>query len=123
MFTDGLSHALTIQSKPSGFGSSVNGGELLALALATCYCNDLYREAVGRGIDVDGVEVTVDAVFGAAGEPATRIDYRVVIRSPAPPERVRELAIHTDQIAEIQNTLRLGMSVRLVEVDIGGAGP
>ena len=38
-------HSLMIPAKPDGRGSSVNGGELLFLALATCYCNDLYREA------------------------------------------------------------------------------
>jgi organic hydroperoxide reductase OsmC/OhrA len=38
-------HSLTIPPKPAGFGSSANGGELLFLALATCYCNDIYREA------------------------------------------------------------------------------
>ena len=38
-------HALDIPSKLTGFGSSANGGELLFLALATCYCNDIYREA------------------------------------------------------------------------------
>lgn len=37
--TDGTTHRLEILLKPSGFGSSANGGELLFLALATCYCN------------------------------------------------------------------------------------
>ena len=35
--------ALSIAPRPAG-GSSVSGGELLFLALATCYCNDIYRE-------------------------------------------------------------------------------
>ena len=37
--------SLSISPKESGFGSSLNGGELLFLALATCYCNDICREA------------------------------------------------------------------------------
>ena len=41
--TDGVERALAIPAKQSGRGSSVNGGELLMLALATCYCNDLFR--------------------------------------------------------------------------------
>lgn len=48
--TNGTSQSLTIPAKASGLGSSVNGGELLFLALATCYGNDLYREAGKRGI-------------------------------------------------------------------------
>ena len=42
-------HSLAIPPKPAGFGSSTNGGELLFLALATCYCNDIYREAAKLG--------------------------------------------------------------------------
>ena len=51
--------SISIPPKDGGNGSSVNGGELLFLALATCYCNDLYREANKRGIDVSGVDVEV----------------------------------------------------------------
>jgi len=43
--TAGHEQSLQILPKQEGFGSRVNGGELLFLALATCYCNDLYREA------------------------------------------------------------------------------
>lgn len=32
---------LEIRPKETGKGSSVNGGELLFLSLATCYCNDI----------------------------------------------------------------------------------
>ena len=45
-------HSITIPSKSNGFGSSVNGGETLFLALAICYCNDLYREAEKKSINV-----------------------------------------------------------------------
>ena len=48
--TDDNVHSILIPPKPSGFGSSTNGGELLFLALATCYCNDIYREATKRNI-------------------------------------------------------------------------
>lgn len=33
-------HNINIPPKATGFGSSANGGELLFLALATCYCNE-----------------------------------------------------------------------------------
>jgi len=46
--TNDRQHSITIAPKPEAFGSSVNGGELLFLALATCYCNDIYREAAKR---------------------------------------------------------------------------
>lgn len=71
--TDDHSHSLEIQPKPGGFGSSANGGELLFLALATCYCNDIYREAGRLGIQVQRVEVEVHGEFGAPGEPARNV--------------------------------------------------
>jgi organic hydroperoxide reductase OsmC/OhrA len=43
--TNDAAKNLQIASKPNGYGSPVNGGELLMLSLATCYCNDIYREA------------------------------------------------------------------------------
>lgn len=111
--TNGQSHALAIPPKSTGMGSSANGGELLALALATCWCNDLYREAAARGITVHGVEVQVDARFGGPGEPAREIRYHARVESDAPGQDVRALIEHTDRVAEVHNTLRAGIQVRL----------
>lgn len=121
--TNGTVRTLEIPAKRGGGGSSVNGGELLALALATCYCNDLYREAARVGIGVRSVDVHVETHFGAAGEPASRIRYRAIISADAPERAVRDLAEHTDRVAEVHNTLRLGMSVELEGVTIRPADP
>jgi organic hydroperoxide reductase OsmC/OhrA len=111
--TGGKSHTLDVQPRGSGLGSSANGGELLCLAMATCYCNDIYREAAKRGIEVIGVEVQANAEFEAEGAPAKRLSYRVVVRANAPDASIRELIAHTDKVAEVQNTLRLGLPVAL----------
>jgi uncharacterized OsmC-like protein len=57
--TNGQRKNILIPSKDSGYGSSINGGELLLLSLAVCYCNDIYREAVKRSINIFEVEVEV----------------------------------------------------------------
>src|SRR5512135_63834 len=101
--TNALTHSLTIPAKASGFGSSANGGELLFLALATCYCNDIYREAEKQGIAVQGVEVTVEGDFGAPGEPARDVTYQARVTAQASEEAIRLLMEQTDQLAEIQN--------------------
>ena len=111
--TNGQSRELAIPPKSGGRGSSANGGELLALALATCYCNDLYREAAARGIAVHGVEVEVDAEFGGVGEPARQIRYRARVQADAPDHVIRQLVEHTDRVAEVHNTLRGGINVTL----------
>lgn len=105
---------LIIPSKPLGKGSSVNGGELLCLSLATCFCNDLYREAARYDIEINSVEVTVRGEFGDAGEPASNITYEVIAQSSShSPQEIAELIRHVDRVAEVHNTLRLGTSVTL----------
>ena len=71
--TNEQEQSLTIAPKSGGSGSSVNGGELLFLALATCYCNDIYREAKKRGIEVRRVEVEVSGSFGVRGRRRRRL--------------------------------------------------
>ncbi len=116
--TNDTTHTIEIPPKPSGYGSSANGGELLFLALATCYCNDIYREADRRGIMVTAVEVTVDGNFGAPGEPARNVTYRAKVIGRASATELEALARHTDTVAEIQNTLRGGTPVTMGEIEI-----
>jgi uncharacterized OsmC-like protein len=115
--TNGREQSLAIAHKADGFGSSVNGGELLFLALATCYCNDLYREGRKRGIEIAKVEVEVSGDFGAEGAPAKDIRYRASVDAKAPREAIVELMRHTDTVAEIQNTLRASSPVSLEECE------
>jgi uncharacterized OsmC-like protein len=110
-------HSIVIPPKPTGYGSSANGGELLFLALASCYCNDIYREAAKWNIQVERVEVHVEGEFSAEGEPAKNVTYRAKVFSPASEEEIHELMKFTDTVAEIQNTLRTEMSVVLTEIE------
>ncbi len=104
---------LAVPSKPSGQGSAVNGGEFLMLALATCYCNDLYREAARLDIPVEGVVVEATANFPGIGLAATNIRYAVTVSSPAAAQDVADLVRQTDAVAEVHNTIRAGAAVAL----------
>jgi organic hydroperoxide reductase OsmC/OhrA len=105
--------SLAVPAKPSGQGSNVNGGEFLMLALATCYCNDLYREAARLGMPIESVEVEASAEFPGIGLAATNIAYRVKVSSSASAEKISALLRVTDAVAEIHNTVRLGVPVTL----------
>lgn len=111
-------HSLEIPPKPTGFGSSANGAELICLALATCYCNDLYREAAKWGIRVEWVEVAVESEFGGEGEAAKSFAYRAKARAQASEDDIRALMTYTDTVAEIQNTLRGSIPVTLTNIDV-----
>lgn len=117
--TKGDTRALRIPAKPSGGGSAVNGGEFLMLALATCYCNDLYREAARLGIAVRGIEVEASADFDGIGLAASNVAYRARVQSDAPADRIGQLLRETDAVAEIHNTLRAPTAVRRVPWDAG----
>jgi uncharacterized OsmC-like protein len=117
--TTGRAQTVAIPGREGG-GSAVNGGELLFLALATCYCNDVYREALARGLRIDRVEVTVEGTFGGPGDPARDVTYGVRVESPEPEEAVRRLLQATDSVAEIQNTLRQGVPVVLNHIEVRG---
>ena len=112
--TAGSTKSLDVPSKESGPGSSVNGGELLMLALATCYCNDLYREAQRLGIAITGCEVIASARFEAVGLPAESVTYSARVDSSASEEEIEFLLSETDRLAEIHNTLRSGCRVQRV---------
>ena len=112
--TETASQLLAIPAKSTGKGSAVNGGELLMLALATCYCNDLYREAARLSIPIDGVEVEASAEFPGVGLAATNISYRARVSSSADASTIADLLRQTDAVAEVHNTIRTGAAVKLL---------
>ena len=115
--TNGNVHSIVIPPKPTGYGSSANGGELLFLALASCYCNDIYREAAKHNIKVERVEVSVDGDFSGEGKPATNVVYHAKVYADASEDEIRDLMKFTDTVAEIQNTLRIKTPVVLTEIE------
>jgi uncharacterized OsmC-like protein len=111
--TDEAEKKLQIAPKPTGFGSSINGGELLMLSLATCFCNDIYREAAKRNIAVSAIDVTVTGEFGGEGNPGYNFSYKTNVISDAPAPVIEELIRYTDRVAEVHNTLRKGVNITL----------
>ena len=98
-----------VTDRPSGAGGGglgFNGGQLLYLSIAACWSNDLYREAATMGIELDGVDITVDGDFPARGSGSTPISLDLVIRSTAPEDRVRDLIAEVERVAEIPRAIR-----------------
>ncbi len=112
--TGGQEKSLAIPGKSPAPGSAVNGGEFLMLALATCYCNDIYREAARMQLNVTAVEVEAMADFDGVGLAASNVRYRARIESPEAPDAIERLLRETDAVAEVHNTLRRGVPVQLV---------
>lgn len=112
--TNDIVQEITIPGNSTGMGSSVNGGEFLCLALATCFCNDIYREAKKKNIRITKVSVEASGEFSAEGEPGYNMQYQAKLEGDASDEELVELIKHTDKVSEIQNTLRAGVKVSLL---------
>lgn len=112
--TGTVTRSLPIPPKSAGKGSAVNGGEFLMLAIATCYCNDLYREAERLHIPLESVEVEASAQFPGVGLAAENIRYRATVSSAASAAAIANLLRQTDAVAEIHNTIRAGVPVTWV---------
>ncbi len=112
-------HSLVIDRGPDdgGQGKGFNGGQLLLLALGACFANDVFREADKRGLEVLGVRVVVECDW--AGDPprAQNVRYSTRVEAEAPEDEILELIQHVDEIAEVQNTLREGSAVELLEAE------
>ena len=84
------------------------------LALATCYCNDIYREAPSRNITIHSVQVTAASKFGKEGEPGSDIRYEAMVDADCSEKELQKLLTGVDAIAEVHNTLRRGANVTLL---------
>lgn len=117
--TEGTESTLAIGTRDTGRGSASNGGELLTAALATCFVNDLHREAARRGLVVGDVRVTVESEFGGPGDPARTLAYSVRVESPEDRDVIEDLVRATDRLAEVHNTIRAGLPVVLTDLEVG----
>lgn len=102
-------------ARAGGGGLGFNGGQLLYLAVAACYSNDLYREAASRGITLRRVELDVDGDFPGRGSTSTPIEVRLTVEADAPEAEIAALVDEVDRIAEIPGSIRGTTTVTIVE--------
>jgi organic hydroperoxide reductase OsmC/OhrA len=90
-------------------------GRLLGLAVAGCYVNTLLAEAPCRGISVRSLDVTVEMEW----EHPLRtegVTVEVHMDTDAEESMVMDLVEHADRVSMVANLIRLGGSVRVVEL-------
>jgi organic hydroperoxide reductase OsmC/OhrA len=98
--------------KAGGMGLGFNGGELLALAIGGCFCNDMQAIADDMGLAIEDLRVSVSIDFG--GEPsratAARMDVECTLADGADPS---ELIQRARRITTIGNSLSAGIPVEI----------
>ena len=85
----------------------------MLLAIGGCYSNDIFREAAKRGITVKNVQVTVMADWGGEPVRAQNVSFDAVVEADATESEIVDLIRHTDRVAEIPNSLRMGTDVKI----------
>jgi organic hydroperoxide reductase OsmC/OhrA len=101
--------------KFGGMGLGFNGGELLALAIGGCFCNDVQAIADKMSLEIADLRVNVDVEFTGTPSRATEASLRVECRL-ADGSDPSELIERAKDVTTIGNSLRQG-----IPVDIGFA--
>jgi organic hydroperoxide reductase OsmC/OhrA len=100
------------EGKFGGMGLGFNGGELLALAIGGCFCNDMQAIADEMGLAIADLRVSVDVDF--AGEPSrasgARMSVECALADGADPTDLIERA---KRATTIGNSLRAGFPVEI----------
>lgn len=98
--------------RAGGEGLGFNGGQLLALAIGGCLCNDLHYVAQELGISLAAVSVDVTVHF--AGEPllATGADVAVTVEAGAGVD-VAEVIRRAAETSTVSNSIARGVPVRV----------
>ena len=100
------------EGKAGGMGLGFNGGELLALAIGGCFCNDLQAIAEEMALSLTDVRVSVSIDFGGSPVRATdaRMSVHCVLADGSDPSPLIERA---KAATTIGNSLRDGIPVEI----------
>jgi organic hydroperoxide reductase OsmC/OhrA len=93
-------------------GLGFNGGELLALALGGCICNDLQALADEAGKSIVDLNVTVTIEFGGQPSRATNV-VMTIDCTLADGSDPTELVARAKALTTIANSLRAGVPVTI----------
>ena len=100
------------ESKFGGMGLGFNGGELLALSIGGCFCNDMQAIADQMGLTITDLKVSVDVDFG--GEPVRATDARLTVECGlADGSDPSELIDRAKTDTTIGNSIRAGIAFEI----------
>ena len=98
--------------KFGGMGLGFNGGELLALSIGGCFCNDMQAIAGEMGLAIADLRVSVDVDF--AGEPSRASAARMTVECTlADGSDPCELIQRAKSVTTIGNSFRAAFPVEI----------
>ena len=111
-------HTLVVdrpEGKAGGKGLGFNGGQLLALAIGGCFCNDLRYVAHAHGVVLGDIAVKV--ALDLAGEPLLATGATIFVECDLPKGGdASALIAEAERISTVANSLRAGVPVRVTPI-------
>ena len=105
------------EGKAGGQGLGFNGGQLLALAIGGCFCNDLRYVAHDMGITLVSLSVEVSVDFEGSPLLATAARMEVTLKAADENADTATLIRRAREISTVSNSLARGLPVSL---SVGG---
>jgi organic hydroperoxide reductase OsmC/OhrA len=106
-------HTLVVdrpEGKAGGRGLGFNGGQLLALAIGGCFCNDLRYAAHELGVSLGAIAVTVDLELEGVPLIATTATMNVDCEAEGGADLATVIA-RAKEMSTVANSLRRGIKI------------
>ena len=101
------------EGRAGGMGLGFNGGQMIALAIGGCFCNDLRYVADAMGVELDPIEV--DVAIELDGEPLLVTSAIMSVRvTAAASVDVAEIIRRAEADSTVSNSVRAGFPVTVV---------
>jgi len=100
------------EGKAGGMGLGFNGGEMLALAIGGCFCNDLQALADEAGKTISDLSISVTLDFG--GTPSRTVGGRMSVDCTlADGSDPTDLIERAKRLTNIGNSVRAGFPLQI----------
>lgn len=99
------------EGRAGGKGLGFNGGQLLALAIGGCFCNDLYYVAHEMGIALTHVAVDVTVAFDGNPLRATSAEVLLDVESADESADIDALIRKAQETSTVSNSISRGVPV------------
>jgi|SRR5690349_8191341 len=100
--------------RAGGMGLGFNGGQLLALAIGGCLCNDLQYVAHDMGVSLTSVEVEVTITLEGNPAIATHAKTRVAVTTADLSREAASIIRRAQEISTVSNSLKHGVPVEFL---------
>lgn len=109
-------HTLVIdrpEGRAGGLGLGFNGGQMIALAIGGCFCNDLRYVADAMGVELETIEV--DVAIELEGKPLLVTSATMSVHvTAAEGVDVAEVIRRAEADSTVSNSVRAGFPVTVV---------